>query len=113
VGGCFAWTTPATGPSPGGSDRAVANAADAWLSEPRDLQAYHRLIDAVIRRRAWLHPTLGFAAINTPDPPEEIGPELLDALADTNPPRPLGQAIAAEWQPHIPPDAESDDTPPE
>ena len=43
---------------PSWHDRAVAAAADAWLSEPRDTVAYQRLVDAVLRRRAWLQPTL-------------------------------------------------------
>lgn len=43
---------------PSWHDREVARAADAWLTEPRDTQAYARLVDAVLRRRAFLNPPL-------------------------------------------------------
>lgn len=39
-------------------DRAVANAATAWLTEPRDTLAYTHLVQAVERRRAFLSPPL-------------------------------------------------------
>lgn len=54
---------------PGWHDRAVANAADAWLNDPRDHEVYRRLVDAVRRRRDWLAPTLGIAAPNEMDRP--------------------------------------------
>jgi hypothetical protein len=38
--------------------RTVTNAADTSLSEPRDTQAYQRLVDAIARRRPWLQPRL-------------------------------------------------------
>lgn len=79
---------------PGWHDRAVANAADAWLNEPRDVHVYQRLVDAIDRRRAWLHPTLGFAAPNDPIAPRSAQPELTDALAEHSPPVPLAQALA-------------------
>lgn len=78
---------------PGWHDRAVANAADAWLNEPRDVNAYQRLVDAIVRRRAWLHPTLGFAAPNDPEAPPPAQDELTDALADISPPVPLAQTV--------------------
>lgn len=78
---------------PGWHDRAVANAADAWLSEPRDVLAYQRLVEAILRRRAWLHPTLGFAAANPPGDLVDAGPELLDALGADRPPVPLAEAL--------------------
>lgn len=78
---------------PGWHDRAVANAADAWLHDPRDHEAYRRLVDAILRRRAWLHPTLGLAAPNPMDPPASGDPELTDELADERPPVQLGDAV--------------------
>lgn len=54
-------------------DHAVAAAATAWLNEPRDTEAYRRLVEAVIHRRAFLNPPL--------DPtPETTEAELLDDL---------------------------------
>jgi len=55
-------------------DRTVANAADACLSEPRDTQAYQRLVDAIARRRAWLQPRLD----ETPPAVEDPAPPLVD-----------------------------------
>lgn len=41
-----------------GLDHDVAEAADAWLHDPRDTIAYARLVTAVLRRRSYLQPTL-------------------------------------------------------
>lgn len=81
---------------PGWHDRAVANAADAWFNAPQDHEVYRRLVEAVRRRRDWLHPTLGFAAPNEMDPPPPGPPELTDALGEDNPPVPLGDVITEQ-----------------
>lgn len=78
---------------PGWHDRAVANAADAWLNDPHDHEIYRRLVDAVRRRRDWLAPTLGFAAPNEMDPPPAGPPELTDALGEERPPVRLGDLL--------------------
>ena len=39
-------------------DHQVAAAAAAWLHEPRDTEAYRRMVNAVLRRQAFLQPTL-------------------------------------------------------
>lgn len=79
---------------PGWHDRAVANAADAWLNDPHDHEVYRRLVDAVRRRRDWLAPTLGFAAPNEMDPPPTGPPELTDALGEERPPMRLGDSFS-------------------
>lgn len=79
--------------SPGWHDRAVANAADAWLNDPHDYEAYRRLVDSIRRRRNWLAPTLGFAAPNEMDPPPAGPPELTDALGEDRPPVQLREAL--------------------
>jgi len=56
-----------------GLDHDVAEAADAWLNDPRDTVAYARLVAAVLRRRAYLQPTLD-------DPPGEDDRGELPAL---------------------------------
>lgn len=78
---------------PGWHDRAVANAADAWLNDPHDYEVYRRLIVAIRRRRDWLAPTLGFAAPNEEDPPVSEQPELTDALGEDRPPVRLADAL--------------------
>ena len=44
-------------------NRRVAEAADAWLTDPSDVGVYGRLVAAVTARRALVHPTLDGAAI--------------------------------------------------
>ena len=64
----------------------VAEAADAWLAEPRDATAYTRFVDAVLAYRAYRHPQL-----------QENDPgtaEILDELAERAPPT----AVAALLQ---------------
>lgn len=79
-------------PPPGLPDRAVAAAADAWLSEPRDTVAYQRLVQAVLDRRAWLQPALDEGeAGESPDQPE-----LLDELGADAPPAAVGDLLAGE-----------------
>lgn len=78
---------------PGWHDRAVANAADAWLNDPQDYEVYRRLVEAIRLRRDWLAPTLGFAAPNEADPPAAEQPELTDALGEDRPPVQLGEAL--------------------
>lgn len=46
-------------------DRHVAQAADAWLADPRDAGVYGRLITAIEARRQHLNPTLDEAASNS------------------------------------------------
>lgn len=38
--------------------RRVAEAADAWLTDPRDTQTYQRLVDATLTWRAYTQPML-------------------------------------------------------
>ena len=40
-------------------DRRVAEAATAWLTDPRDAGVYGRLVTAIEARTAYLHPRLG------------------------------------------------------
>ena len=69
-------------------DHAVAAAATEWLNEPRDTEAYRRLVEAVIHRRAFLNPPL--------DPtPETTEAELLDDLGADRSPQRLGNALDA------------------
>lgn len=63
--------------------RRVAAAAAAWLNAPGDVAAYSRLVAAVDEWNAYQSPTLA-------DSDEEV----LDQLADTNPPQPLGAEVA-------------------
>ena len=87
---------------PSWHDRAVAAAADAWLSEPRDTVAYQRLVDAVLRRRAWLQPTLDEAPgvddvpMAATEPRHDDGPELLDELGADRAPVRLGDDLPAD-----------------
>lgn len=71
-------------------DHAVAEAADAWLNDPRDHEAYRRLVAAVLTRRANYQPPLGLGD----DPPEQ--PELADELADRSPVASIGEALASD-----------------
>lgn len=84
-----------TPPDPHWHDRSVANAADAWLSEPRDTQAYQRLVEALLRRRSWLHPYLGDqVTVEAPAPPvADEGPEVLDDLGADSPPVAIGDHL--------------------
>ncbi len=70
-------------------DHAVAAAAAAWLTEPRDTEAYRRLVEAVIRRRSFLNPPLGSDTSETTDA------ELLDDLGADRSPQRLGNALDA------------------
>jgi hypothetical protein len=81
---------------PGWHDRAVANAADAWLNDPQDYEVYRRLVEAIRLRRDWLAPTLGFAAPNEMDAPSSAQPELTDSLGEDRPPVRLGDSIAEQ-----------------
>jgi len=66
-------------------DHAVAAAAAAWVNEPRDTEAYRRLIEAVLRRRAFLQPTL--------DEVNDEEPALLDEMNPDQAPRRLSNAL--------------------
>lgn len=66
-------------------DHAVAAAAAAWLNEPRDTEAYRRLVEAALRRRAFLQPTLDEAGVDDP--------EVLDELGLDQGPQQLGNAL--------------------
>lgn len=68
-------------------DHAVAEAADAWLNDPRDHEAYRRLVAAVLTRRANHQPPLHLGE----EPPEQ--PELDDDLADRAPVALLGETL--------------------
>ncbi len=66
-------------------DHATAAAAAAWMNEPRDTEAYRRLVEAVLRRRAFLQPTLDEAGVDDP--------EVLDELGVDQGPQQLGNAL--------------------
>ena len=68
---------------PWGLDRTVAEAADAWISDPRDHEAYRRLVHAVLaRRHAHQSPQ---EAADLPPPEEES--------FDEPPARPIGDDL--------------------
>ena len=54
-------------------DHATAAAAAAWMNEPRDTEAYRRLVEAVLRRRAFLQPRLDEAGVDDPEVLDELG----------------------------------------
>lgn len=69
-------------------DRKVAAAADAWLTDPRDVDVYRRLVEAVTLRRRQLERLAASAGRNAPvgaEPaqgePEERGIEERDVPA--------------------------------
>ena len=66
-------------------DHQVAAAAAAWLHEPRDTEAYRRMVNAVLRRQAFLQPTL--------TEPRAEDPEVLDELHAERPPQRLSSAL--------------------
>ncbi len=66
-------------------DHQVAAAAAAWLHEPRDTEAYRRMVNAVLRRQAFLQPTL--------TEPRTEDPEVLDQLHADRPPQRLSSAL--------------------
>lgn len=66
--------------------RRVALAAAAWFNAPSDVEAYRRLSVAVGEWNAYCAPVL--------EEPRMSGEELLDDLADTSPPVPLGEGLA-------------------
>lgn len=59
----------------------AARAASAWLRAPTDTEAYSRLVEAVERWEGYGSPTLASED------------ELLDELAEQNPPQPLGDVV--------------------
>jgi hypothetical protein len=66
-------------------DHATAAAAAAWMNEPRDTEAYRRMVEAVLRRRAFLQPRLDEAGVDDP--------EVLDELGLDQGPQQLGNAL--------------------
>lgn len=66
-------------------DHQVAAAAAAWLHEPRDTEAYRRMVNALLRRQAFLQPTL--------TEPRTEDPEVLDELHAERPPQRLSGAL--------------------
>lgn len=66
-------------------DRAVAEAADAWLNDPRDYQAYRYLVTAVLARREGIQPALSDALASQD--------EVFDAAADERPARPIADDL--------------------
>lgn len=66
--------------------RRVALAAAAWFNAPADVEAYRRLSLAVGEWNAYCAPVL--------EEPNTSSEELLDDLADTSPPVPLGEGLA-------------------
>jgi hypothetical protein len=61
---------------------AVAEAADAWLKDPRDVNVYQRLVEATMRWRAHAQPQLESAAdepalqLEPPDLAADDGPDV-------------------------------------
>lgn len=68
-------------------DHDVAEAADAWINDPRDTQAYSRLVQAVLTRRRYVHPTLDDPAIATTPP---------DDTPLTGQPEPVGDSLRTD-----------------
>ncbi|TDD64771.1 hypothetical protein E1262_27160 [Jiangella aurantiaca] len=67
--------------------------ADAWLSAPTDVGLYTRLVTAVLERRAYVQPDLD----TEPEPvvaPATQPDEVLDELAQLNPPRSVGESLS-------------------
>ncbi|MBI4940730.1 MAG: hypothetical protein HY830_08285 [Actinobacteria bacterium] len=111
-------------------DRRVAEAADAWLADPRDTGVYARLVSAVTERRAVLDATVPDVVV--PDvvvPDAEVRAVEVEALGDLGAPGTgetgeavgPGQAVGApagagpvtdgETAPDTDPDADPDDEP--
>jgi hypothetical protein len=73
--------------APARLDRRVAEAADAWLTDPRDTGVYARLVAAVTERRA---------ALDAPPRPVEPEAEVAvvpDPAPDADPDADLDQAV--------------------
>lgn len=81
-------------------NRRVAEAADAWLTDPQDTGVYARLVEAIGVRRSYLNPTLDLGPTAQPDPaetgsadpacvpPPQLQPdEVLDGLGERRPVR--------------------------
>jgi hypothetical protein len=83
-------------------DRRVAEAADAWLSDPRDAGVYARLVAAIAERRAYLQPRLDQPAAGDQESDElpgmPAGVRLGDLLGADDP-----RAVLARLRDHIPP----------
>lgn len=79
-------------------DRHVAQAADAWLTDPRDAGVYARLVRAIEARRRYLHPTLdeqtsdGTTAVDEGDPLAE--PD--DRASDDGAVKPVGAGLTGD-----------------
>lgn len=69
----------------GWHDREVATAATAWLADPRNLDVYRRLVEAVERRNRWLQPELPATDTDTPEVFDEVGAD--------HPPQPVGEVL--------------------
>lgn len=67
-------------------DHEVATAATAWLADPRNLDIYRRLVEAVERRNGWLQPEL----------PESDQPEVFDEIGTDRPPRAVGEVLSGD-----------------
>jgi hypothetical protein len=66
-------------------DHEVATAATAWVAEPRSVDVYRRLIEAVERRNRWLQPELSAGRDQ---------PEVFDEVGADRPPRTVGEVLA-------------------
>lgn len=78
----------------GDLDRAVAQAADAWLSAPTDWRVYSFLVEAVQARRAYVQPQLGADGPTSQGTADATQPdEILDALADERPVTTVGDLL--------------------
>ena len=81
-------------------DRAVAQAADAWLSAPTDWRAYAFLVEAIQARRAYVQPQLpGVDAPTTRAVDDATQPEeVLDGLAEGRPVTVVGDLLDGDTE---------------
>lgn len=78
-------------------DRRVAEAAEAWLADPRDTGVYTRLVQAIEARRAYLQPQLELEEPSRDDlVPEALQEsEVLDDLS-TGTVQPVGAMLRGD-----------------
>ena len=98
---------PYTPRDPEWHDHTVAAAANAWLNEPRDTEAYRRLIEAVLRRRAFLEPTLDEV------PEDPCRDEVLDEIGADRAPQRLRDNLVEVMRRLQPPPAAESSSPPQ
>ena len=84
--------------------RRVAEAADAWLSDPRDTQTYGRLVDATLTWRACAQPMLDGTAHVGRRTPMLDGLDLLDGIGGIGAPDVRRRAAATRPDPDADPE---------